>query len=330
MGGEAQAPMASPTADELEPANYLQAELAGRQAQEQNESVYYRQQLGTAQQQAAMAQQQMADTQAQLAQLQQQAQEAGAQVQAATQQAVAAQDAATQQSLEAAKARIGAQELRSKMLEIASQDPQALGEAAMAPPPPAPGMEQNLAPSGAGAEAPTAGEPATPEGPAGEAGGPATPPGGAPAGPPGAPGPGVGSPGGEAPGGGPGAAEAGGVAAGGGGPPMKTGGALEQHLLGAGVGTALGAGGSLYAGYRRPALAEKVQQLEASQTGGFLQAARLAAAKRGLAVSELAEAHPVASALTGGLAGGLSGAMSGPRLIGKAQETARNVRDAMR
>jgi hypothetical protein len=332
MGGDAQAPMASPTAGESEATNYLNAEMAGRQAQEQNESSFYREQLGTAQQQAQMAQQQMADTQMQLQQLQMQAQEAGAQIQAATQQAVAAQDQATQQSLEAAKARIGAQELRSKMLEIASQDPQQIGEQAMAPPPPAPGMEQNLAPPGmapppGGGEVPTEGGPPPPEGPAGEAAGAPAPPGGAPAGEPGAGGPPtMGGPGGAPPGspppmGPPPPPE---------GPQMKVGAALGQHALGAGIGAAMGAGGSLYAGSRQPALAEKVQQLEGEQGGGFLQAARLAAAKKSLAGAELAQSHPGTSALIGGLAGGVAGAASGPRLIEKARTTAGNVRDAMR
>ncbi len=77
-------------------------------------------------------------------------------------------------------------------------------------------------------------------------------------------------------------------------------------------------------------MAEKVRQLEGEQTGGFLQAARLAAAKKGLAGAELAQSNPVASAITGGLAGGLTGAVSGPRLIEKARMTAGNVQDAMR
>lgn len=277
LGGEAAAPMASPTAGEMEAQNYLQAELTGRQAQEQNESTFYREQLGQAQQQAQMAQQQMADTQMQLEQVQQQAQEAGAQIQAAMQQAVAAQDAATQQTIEAAKARIGAQEMRAKMMELASQDPQMIGEQALAPPPPAPGMEQNLAPPGG--------------------------PGGGP--PPGA--------------------EAAGQ------PPMpKTGAALSHHALGALAGAGLGAGGSLAMGARAPALADQVQELQGSQDGSFAQAARLAAAKRGLASAELAQAHPGKSALVGGLTGGLTGAMAGPTLIAKAQKAQGNIRDALR
>jgi hypothetical protein len=329
MGGDAQAPMASPTASDTEAQNYLAAEMAGRQAQEQNESSYYREQLGTAQQAAQMAQQQVADTTMQLQQIQQQAQEAGAQIQAATQQAVAAQDAATQQSLEAAKSRIGAQEMRSKMLELASQDPQALGEQALAPPPPAPGMEGMLAPPGMapppGAEGlpPEAGGPAPEEGAAGEAPAPPTPPAAAPAGEPGAGGPpAMGGPGGAPPGGGP--AEAAAV------PQMKVGAALGQHALGAGIGAAMGAGSSLYAGSQQPALADKVQQLEGAQTGGFMQAARLAAAKKALAGAELAQSHPGTSAIVGGLAGGAAGAIGGPRLAEKARATAGNVRDAMR
>ena len=113
-----EAGMSSPTAGELEPTNYLQAELAGRQAQEANESSYYREQLGQAKQEAMSAQQQAQQVQMTLEQVQQQAQQASEQIQAAAQQAVQAQDAATQQTLEAAKARIGAQ-------EIAGQDARA-------------------------------------------------------------------------------------------------------------------------------------------------------------------------------------------------------------
>ena len=336
MGGDAQAPMASPTAGETEASNYLAAEMAGRQAQEQNESSFYREQLGAVQQQAQMAQQAAADASMQLQQVQQQAQEAGAQIQAATTAAVAAQDSATQQTLEAAKSRIGAQEMRSKMLELASQDPQMLGEQALAPPPPAPGMEGMLAPPGmgappeAGAEAPTAGAPAPPEGPAGGAPEAPPPPGAPPAGPPGAGAPPpMGGPGGAPPGGPPPGPPPGGPVMGGG-PPMKMSSALGQRALGAGIGAAVGAGSSAYLGAKQPDMAEKVRQLEGEQTGGFLQAARLAAAKKGLAGAELAQSNPVASAITGGLAGGLTGAVSGPRLIEKARMTAGNVQDAMR
>ena len=59
---------------------------------------------------------------------------------------------------------------------------------------------------------------------------------------------------------------------------MKVGSALGQRAIGAGVGAAMGAGSSLYTGSQQPALAEKVQQMEGEEGGGFLQAARLAAA----------------------------------------------------
>src|SRR5690606_30891193 len=81
--GEDPGEMSAPSTDMLQPTNYLQAELAGQQAQEQNESSYYRRQA----QEARMGQQQMqqsvADMQAQLQQLQQQADMAGEQIQQA-------------------------------------------------------------------------------------------------------------------------------------------------------------------------------------------------------------------------------------------------------
>jgi L-serine deaminase len=74
-------------------------------------------------------------------------------------------------------------------------------------------------------------------------------------------------------------------------------------------------------------LAEKVQQLQGTQDGGFLQAARLAAAKKGLAAAELAQGHPMGSAIVGGLAGAIPGAISGPRLVEKARRAGKGIRD---
>lgn len=324
-----EAGMSSPTAGELEPSNYLNAELEGRQAQEQNESNYYREQLGQAKQEAMSMSQQAQQAQMQLEQVQQQAEQASTQIQAAAQQAVQAQDAATQQTLEAAKARIGAQEMRAKMLELVSQDPSVFGESAMgpapgmAPPVPgapgAPGTEPP--PEGGGAPAPDAEAmaPPGPEGPAGGAPTPPAPPGGvpaaaggvgpggpaAPAGPPPGPDPSMAAPASQ----------------------MKTGSAMAERLIGAGAGAALGAGGSLYAGSKAPEYAAKAQQMNQDKGDSFWAAARAAAAQNKATGAQLAADHPVGSALMGGLGGAVSGAMAGPSIMHQGRELGRNISD---
>lgn len=320
--------MAAPTSQEMEPSNYLQAEMIGRQAQEQNESAFYREQLGQAKQQAMTMEQQAQQAQMQLQQVQQQAQEASAQIQAATQQAVAAQDAATQQSLEAAKARIGAQEMRSKMLELASMDPQQFGEQALAPQPP-PGMEgmdPNAmgqpgmgAPPEAGGAPPEAGPPAPPEGPAGAAPTPGAPPGA----PPAAAG-GMGPAGPTAPVGPPQGAPMDQAAMAG---QMKTGSVLSDRLIGAGAGAAFGAGSSLLAGSKAPQYAQQAQEMEAKRTGSFLNAVQIAKAKQKATAAELAQAHPVGSAIAGGLTGAVAGASMGPGLRHEGGRFIENIRD---
>lgn len=320
MGGVEGVDMASPTAGEMEPTNYLGAEMVGRQAQEANESAFYREQLGQAKEQAAMMQQQVADTQMQLQQVQEQAAQASEQIQMATQQAVAAQDAATQQTLEAAKARIGAQEMRAKMLELASMDPQQFGEQAFSSPPG--GMGAQGMDAANGAISPDAGiePPPSPEGPAGEAPTPTTPPGsvptgeavpGAMTGPPPAPGLGAASPAGQ----------------------LKTGSSyklaapITDRLIGAGAGAMLGAGSSLYAGRKAPELAARAQQLEGQRDGSFLQAVQEAKAKQQAVTSELAARHPMGSAIVGGLGGAVTGALLAPGLRHEGGRLARNIRE---
>lgn len=324
-----EAGMSSPTAGELEPSNYLNAELAGRQAQEQNESSYYREQLGQAKQEAMSMGQQAQQAQMLLQQVQQQAEQSSAQIQAVTQQAVQAQDAATQQTLEAAKARIGAQEMRAKMLELASQDPSVFGESAMGPSPgmapPVPGAEGAPPgappPEGGGAPAPDA-EAAAPPGPEGPAGGaptPPAPPGGVPAaaggvgpggptapvGPPPGPNPDMAAPASQ----------------------MKMGSALAERLMGAGAGAALGAGGSMYAGSKAPEYAAQAQQMNQDKGDSFWAAARAAAAQNKATGAQLAADHPVGSALMGGLGGAVSGAMAGPSIMHQGRELKRNISD---
>lgn len=281
-GGDAGDGISSPTAPELQPQNYLAAEMLGQQAQDANEAAFYREQLGAANQSMTAMQQQMADVQARLDQMQQQADQSGMQIEQAAQEAMAARDDAVNATMEVAKARIGAQKLRQAMLDVASQDPQALGEEEFAPQPmmgpDGMPMDPAMSPDGMPVE----------EGPAGAA--PAAQ-GMAPEAPPQPQGPEV---------------------------MPKTGSAL----LGAGAGAVLGAGGSLLSGRQVPALRQQVQQLEGSQDGGFRQAAALAAAKGGLAAAELAEAHPVRSAISGGIGGALTGAAMGPALVSGVRELA--------
>lgn len=315
--GEAQ--MSSPSAGELQPQNYLAAEMQAQEAQNANEANFYREQLrSTTQQSDAMAQQ-MQDVHAQLQQLQQQAAETGMQVQQAMSEAVQARDDAVAHSMEAAKARIGAQKLREMMFEVASQDPHALGEQAVTPQPdpmdPMAGAGQMAAEQmGAeelGADAgmePPPGE----EGPAGEAPAPETAPGAAPAagepdmtgavgGPPGLNGEGA-EPASE----------------------LKTG-AVNPALAGALIGGVGGAGMSLLRGAGKEGLDQHLSDVESKQNGGFRQASALAAAKKDVASAELSRSHPVASAIKGGLVGAAGGAMAGPMLAKKVPEI---VKDA--
>ncbi len=310
---EAEAPMASPTSGEMEPTNYLDAELAGRQAQEQNESAYYRDQLGGVQAQAAQAQQAASDAQMQLEQVSQQAQEASAQITAATQQAVAAQDAATQQTLEAAKSRIGAQEMRAKMMELASMDPQQLGE-------------QALAPAAGLGDAAGMGAPPGMEGPPGMGGPPpgappGPPPGGPPpAGPPPGPPPAAGPPGGapNPPMGAP--PEAAGAPQGM--PKQSSAQKWMERGVGAGVGALTGAGSSLIAGTQADSMKAKADELDAARDGTFRAAAKAVSARQGALGAQLSKDHPYASAGTAALGGALMGGLQGPMVMDRGRALA--------
>lgn len=123
---EAPVTMSSPAgSQQLEPTNYLAAEMRGRQAQEVGESAFYREQLRNIAGEAQTLSQQVAMAQEQAQQLEQQANEASMQVQEANQQAVAAHDEALRQTQIAANMRMGMQQLRAQLLEVASQDPAA-------------------------------------------------------------------------------------------------------------------------------------------------------------------------------------------------------------
>lgn len=156
--GEAAAPMSPPVdTQELQPANYLQAELIGQQAQDAQEAEFYRGQAQQAQTAAQAAQQQMMDLQGQLQQLQMQADQAGQSIQQSQQSAMAAQDEALKQTQVAANMRMGIQKLRAMMMDVASQDPAevaaqelqaGMGGAPMEGPPPEEGGTPPITPEG--------------------------------------------------------------------------------------------------------------------------------------------------------------------------------------
>ena len=132
LGGSAEqeAPMASPTDNqELSPVNYMQAEAIGQQQQNKVEASYYRrmvQQTNTqAQQQVQAAQQQAAQIQQQAQQAMQEAAEADNKVKAALDEALKAKDDALKQTETAARMRIAQQNLRTQLMQLAAQDPDA-------------------------------------------------------------------------------------------------------------------------------------------------------------------------------------------------------------
>ncbi len=324
MGGEE---MSTPSAGELEPVNYLRAEMAGRQAQEQNESAFYRQRLGEVQAAQQQMQSQMQNSQMQMQSLQETADQANAQIEQAMQQATMAQDQATQQALEAARARMGAQQLRAQILQVASQDPSTFGDPAM-----------GLSPTGpVGGMGPSA--PADPNAPADPGADPGTGPGGPAAAAPDQQQAGATAPGGTGEGQnttgepGPGAAGASQTNKAGQTPTtvnIKTSSAGLAAGLGAAAGGILGAGKSLLAGPQAGALRGKVQSLQGTQDGSFRAAAELAATKGQSAEADLAAAHPQRSALSGGLRGAMLGAAAGPALFAGGRELYHNVRELVR
>jgi hypothetical protein len=293
------APMASPTATgQLEPTNYLAAELAGRQAQEQQESAYYRSQVQQAQQEAQAGQAQMQELAAQMEQLQMQQQQTEAMIQQSQMQAVQAQDEALRQTQAAANMRMGMQQMRAQLMEIASHDPAAEAAATMQGPAGQPGMEGGVPGSELGGPAPQ-------EGPAGMAPdqpmapGAAPPNGGIPSAPP------------ETPQGLGGADHSTMAPTG-----AKVASALEAlkqrlpGILGGGV-----AGAAFHHSLKNsvPELRNRVQTLSAEQ-GGFLHAMRLAKEKAHLHQAERAEQHPEASLLYNTARGALVGGAAGPAI----------------
>jgi hypothetical protein len=129
-----QIPAANPTSmpatssAPLQPVNYMGAEQQAQQSQQLNEANFYRERMLHAVQENQSLQQQIAESQATMDQLQQQAASTGIQIQTVTQQALQAQERALEHSQMAAKMRMGMQQMREQMLQIASQDPAAIAE----------------------------------------------------------------------------------------------------------------------------------------------------------------------------------------------------------
>ena len=278
--------------------HYLAAEQQAQKAQEQNEAQHYRQRFQQAVAENQGMQQMMQQTQEQLMQVQQQAAEAGAQVQQSTQQAVQANDMAMQQSQQAAQMRMGMQQMRAQMLQVASQEPDAIASQ----------MQQEQAQAQAQQlstelQPPAEGQPAIPATPqkaekeaveAEKAQGQANQ-----------------------------QAQQASQAAAGAQEKMGSAAGLMPFAAPA-LGAAVGAAGPLALASRGEEGLNKqragIQDLEGR--GGFVNAMRLARAKAGLASSELATKHPVGAALMGAATGAVAGHKMGK---GTSQSLARRA-----
>lgn len=282
-------PMPSPT---MAP-NYLQAEQMGQQAQQANEANFYRGKLEENQGQLQGMQQQVDDAQAQLQSLQQQAAEASSQIQQATDAATQATDQALQQTQMAAKMRMGMQQMRAQMLEVASQEPDAIAEQQQRDQAMAQSQQLQGAP-----EAGMEGEPPAEGGPAEMAPAPGAPPGAAPGG----------------------VGEGEGVSAPAASPEqqmvdpqaaMKMGSAgLLGRLPYAAGGAVLGAAGA----GMTPSVENAQKGVDEAEgaPNTFGNSLRKARAKAGLAMAEHAEEHPTGHRIMGGLMGAGMGALGGP------------------
>jgi hypothetical protein len=348
-----QPPMATPPGmARYAPMNYLEAEETARNAQAANEAGFYKERASAAAQESASMGAQVQQIQAQLDQLTQQAAESQNQIMAAQQEAVQANDQMLNQATLAARMRMGMQQLRAQMMEIASQDPEQLAAAAGGPTPMDVGMQAQQAAGGpvdptGGAAGGAAVDPATgqPVDPGAQAGTPgaAPAPDGAPPSPPG----GSGQP-----------TEGGSTSQ----PDEsgkseskdkgettvsikkaaariiqlreKTAGSLGSELLakvpymaaGAAVGgiTAVRGGRDSHV----KSLREQVDNLKGQQDGGFAKTIELGKTQMQLAQAEEAKAHPVRAALTGGLAGAGLGAAVGaavPAGIAGAKRLGQNI-----
>jgi len=305
---------AAPKANTQMPTNYLGAELAAQQGQQQNEASFYRERMLKAVEENAQLQEQIAASQGELQQLQQQAAMSGTQIQLATQQAVQAQDSALQQSQLAAKMRMGMQQMRAQMLQIASQDPAAIAEqdalaagaaamGASGPGAPQAANTAGFAPEGAIGADPAAGGAAGGADPAAAGGAEAAPAeaGGEGESAPAKPEAKKPEPKGEK-------------------PPkheinIKSAAVLEkartllkEHGKNVGAGAAVGAGLKLIKGQREDSLSDKVRKLENTK-GTFGQSMRLSKAKSDVEEARAVKKHPVGAVAHGAAQGAVGGAL---------------------
>ena len=327
---ETEAPMSSPTdTQQVQPQNYLQAELLGQQAQQGNEAQFYQSQAHEAQGAAQQMEQEMTGLQGQMQELQMQADQAGQSIQQSIQQATQAQDEALKQTQAAANMRMGMQKMRAQMMEVASQDPAEQAAQAMqgGPPDPAAALASGdpnavggappSSPADAEKEVQEAGRAQDEAAMQGQQAAQAAAGAGQPAAPGGAP------PEGSPP---PGAAPS---------PPglkaasVKTASVMQQaaqRLPWAVAGAGLGAlhHRSLKGG--APELRAKVQSMQANPKGGFFNAMRLAVKKQELSDSELAEQYPGHSLATQSARGAAIGALAGPMIGSNAQGIAQHMK----
>lgn len=350
-----QPPMATPPGQQTyAPMNYLEAEETARRAQASNEAEFYRNQAQTATSQVQSMGQQAQAIQGQLDQLTQQASESQSQIMAANQEAVQANDQMLNQATLAARMRMGMQQLRAQMMEIASQDPEQLAAAAGGPTPMDVGNQAQAGAAPPGGDPGLNGETQVTGDPSGAAGAPGAQPGttdnAASAGaPPGSPPGGAGAPDTDtsAPaepqnaGGAPDKKEGGETtvsikkAAGTGNLLQEMRSSLPYAAAGAGVGAIGGAiekGLEARNGKAIPSLRQKVDELKGQQSeGGFGKSIDLAQAQLSLGKAEEARAHPGRAALRGGLAGAGIGAGAGmavPSLISGGKQLMKNIATA--
>jgi bacterioferritin (cytochrome b1) len=340
-----QPPMANPPgSQQYDPVNYLEAEQIARQAQAQNEAGFYRDQAQTHAATAQSMGEQVQAIQQQLDQVQAQAAESNAQIMAANQEASQANDQMLNQATLAARMRMGMQQLRAQMMEIASQDPEQLAAAAGGPTPMDVG-NQAAAAAGAPAGAPGA----TPTGLNGDQDVAAPPDQAEPGAQPGQPGavesggqpPGSPQPGAGAPSDTKDAPEESNRSSG---EPAKKdnaettvsikkgsmlGDEFRTALPGAALGGVLGAIGGARSGKQVESLRQRVDALKGQpDAGGFGHAIDLAHTQLQLAQAEQARANPGRAALSGGLHGaslgfGLGAAV--PGTIAAGRQAIRNV-----
>jgi hypothetical protein len=304
--GHQQQPMmaAPPNSQRYQPQNYLGAELAAQQMQQQTEAGFYKQKAEAAEASAAALQEQMGSIQMQMDQLSQQVAQSSQAINDANQMASQAQDQALNQATLAARMRMGMQSLRAQMMEIASQDPEQLAAAAGGPTPQDVGGQMMQQDGGSGLpqdQATPGGEaqPGTPE----AAADPGTPPQNVPDG--------SGTQEQEQPSNpADGQPQATDTAE----PTMKTGSMVDNlrqvaPFMAAGAG--IGGVAAVLKGRQYDDLNQQVQGLRGTEEETFSRAAEIASLQGQLADADMARNSPIRTALRGAVRGASQGAAFG-------------------